>query len=42
MSGEPRMFTLEEANLVVPRLTLEFSRIAKLREGVAAMARTPG
>jgi hypothetical protein len=36
------MFTLEEANLLVPRLTLEFSRIAKLREDVAAMARTLG
>jgi hypothetical protein len=42
VSGEPRMFTLEEANGLIPRLTLEFSRIARLREGVAKVARTLG
>ena len=36
------MFTLDEANGLIPRLTLEFSRIARLREGVAKVARTLG
>jgi len=36
------MFTVEEANGLIPRLTLEFGRIARLREGVARVARTLG
>jgi hypothetical protein len=36
------MFSIDEANMLVPRLTLEFSRIARLRDGVAALARTLG
>jgi hypothetical protein len=40
--AEPRIFSLEEANGLIPRLTLEFSRIAKLREGVARVARRLG
>jgi hypothetical protein len=40
--AEPRIFSLEEANGLIPRLTLEFSRIARLREGVARVARKLG
>jgi len=40
--SEPRIFTIEEANGLIPRLTLEFSRIARLREGVAKVARRLG
>ncbi len=38
----PRVFSLEEANALVPRLTAEFSAIAKLRDEVARVARALG
>ncbi len=38
MAGEAREFDLEEANGLVPRLTLEFGRLARLREEVATLA----
>ena len=37
-----RIFSLEEANALVPRLTAEFSAIAKLRDEVARVARALG
>jgi len=42
MSGEAREFNLEEANGLVPRLTLEFARLARLREEISAIARELG
>jgi hypothetical protein len=39
---QPRVFSLEEANGLVPRLTTELSRLAKLREAVADVARALG
>ncbi len=38
----PRILSLEEANGLVPRLTTELSRLAKLREAVAEVARALG
>jgi hypothetical protein len=38
----PRVLSLEEANGLVPRLTTELSRLAKLREAVAEVARALG
>lgn len=42
MSGEARQFELEEANGLVPRLTLEFARLARLREEIASLAKELG
>jgi hypothetical protein len=42
MGSDAREFDLEEANGLVPRLTLEFARLARLREGIAALARDLG
>lgn len=42
MSSGPRQFTIEEANGLVPRLTLEFGRLARLREEIASLARKLG
>lgn len=39
---QPRIFSLEEANGLVPRLTTELSRLARLREAVADVARALG
>jgi hypothetical protein len=42
VSGEAREFDLEEANGLVPRLTLEFARLARLREEIASVAKELG
>lgn len=42
MAGEAREFDLEEANGLVPRLTLEFARLARLRQEIATLARDLG
>jgi hypothetical protein len=42
MAGDAREFDLEEANSLVPRLTLEFARLARLREEIAILAKDLG
>jgi len=37
MDGAPRMFTLEEANELVPTLEVEFGRVAQLRAELAPL-----
>lgn len=37
-----REFTLEEASALIPRLTVEFGRIARLRDQIAEVARELG
>ena len=40
--SDPREFSLEEASGLLPRLTLEFGRIARLREQIALAAKALG
>jgi hypothetical protein len=42
MGDDAREFDLEEANGLVPRLTLEFARLARLREQIASLAKQLG
>jgi hypothetical protein len=42
MSEAPRLFTLEEANALVPTLQMEFGRVARLRADLAPLIESVG
>ncbi len=42
MSEAPRLFTLEEANALVPTLQMEFGRVARLRADLAPLIEAVG